>query len=46
VNSEAEQVGDGGWGWDKEHDEWRKVLEIEAEEEAHARVTGHEMLKA
>ena len=45
MNSEVEQVGDEAWGWDKEHDEWRMLLEIEAEEEAHMRVTEHEKLK-
>ena len=43
MNSEAEQVEDGGW--DKEHGEWRRLLEIEAEQEAGERVTEHEMLK-
>ena len=45
VNFEAEEVGGGGRGWDKEHDEWRMLLEIEAGEEAHERVKEHEMLK-
>ena len=30
VNSEAAQVGDGGW--DKKHDEWRMLLGIETGE--------------
>ena len=38
-------MGVGGWGWDKEHDEWRMLLESEAEEEAYVRVTEHGMLK-
>jgi hypothetical protein len=45
VNSEEEQVGDGIWGWDKEHDEWRMLQEFEAEEDAYVGVTEHEMLK-
>ena len=32
VNSEVEQVEAGDGGWDKEHDEWRMLRELEAEE--------------
>ena len=46
MNSEVEQAEDGGWGRNKEHDEWRMPLEIEVvEEEVGVMVTEHEMLK-
>jgi hypothetical protein len=44
VNSEVEQVEAGDGGWDKEHDEWRMLRELEAEE-ADVRMAEYGMTK-